>query len=1005
MAPLDRSIVSPILIGRRHELAILERALSTAIQGRGQTLLFAGDAGVGKSRLLDDIAARAASQGWTLLHGNCFEQDTAYPYSLWIDTLRNHVAATNLKSCQEAFGPFGAELTKFFPEIVPSPPELAYQPALDPETAKRRLFDALTYFFTTISSAHPLLLRIEDLHWSDQSSLDYLHFLLRRLPTLPILLLITYRHHEAPSPLQHFLAQLDREHLGRELQLETLSQAEVEQMVVAILNPPQPLPAELLKEIYTYTEGNAFFVEEILKLWLAAGEIQPSAERWARARQGWIQIPRSVLDIVQQRTARLSPAAKELLTLAAVIGRRFDFGLLPPLLERAEREVITLVKELITAQLLIEESSDQLAFRHALTREAAYTTLLRRERKIYHSKIFEGMEKTYAPSADRYWGELAHHAYEAGMWQQALDYSQRAGNQAQTLYAAGEAVVHFTRAVEATRQMQEVPTAALLRARGKAYETMGDFDAARTDFEASLDAAQQLKDGESEWQASLDLGFVWSAHDYQAAGEHFQHALTLARTLNQPTLIAHSLNRVGNWYANVQQPTVALSYHHDALNHFSELGDQRGLAETYDLLGMTSQLNSDLVSSHRAYQQAISRWRQLQDRMGLVGSLASLPLCTASYLKNLDVPAIPLHEAVDAAEEARQIAQSIHWRAGEAFATLMLAMCLGAQGNYRRALDMANLALRCAEEIEHRQWTVAAHMALGILYLDLLALQDARRHLETALALAKAVGSQVWIDLSVGYLASTHVASGMVRQAKALLMGMLPADTPMKMQGHRLLWFAQAQIALAEGDAPTAYHITQELTTSAQNLSPGQLIPRLALLQGESLMYLGNFETATELLHATRLAATAQGARSQEWRILVALGKCLQAQAKRSEARASYATVRVLLDNMTSEIADVSLGRNLLEQALASLPPPVAPTPNQIAKQNSGGLTAREREVALLVAEGKSNQEIAARLVVGIRTVEAHITRILAKLDFSSRVQIAAWVIEQRPTRHDDPDT
>lgn len=1000
MALLDHSIVSPILIGRTNELTTLERALVTARQGRGQTLLIAGEAGVGKSRLLMEVTGRAATQGCTIIRGSCFEQDAAYPYSLWIDALRNHVAATSVDACQTAFGPFVAELTKLLPELFPTTQAALSQPALDPETEKRRLFDALTYFFTTCATTQPLLLVVEDLHWGDRGSLDFLHFFLRRVATLPLLLLITYRHHEAPLALQHFLAQLDRQRLGRELLLSPLNQAEVAQMVTAILNTTQPLSSDLLTEIYTYTEGNAFFVEEILKLWLAAGELHFNGERWQRLRQTGLQIPRSVLDIVQQRTTRLSAPAHEALALAAVIGRRFDFALLPTLLERAESEVVPLVKELIATQLLVEESTEQLAFRHALTREAAYATLLRRERRIYHGKVLAAMEQLYARVLERYWGELAHHAYEAAQWQQARDYAECAGNQAQSMYAAGDAVVHFTRAIEATRQLGQVPTTALLRARGKAHEILGDFEAARADFETTLHAAQQRHDREAEWQASLDLGFLCSAHDYHAAGEHFQHALSLARTINQPLLIAQSLNRVGNWYVNVQQPTVALDFHHDALAIFLELQDQGGLAETYDLLGMTYQLASDLVQSHRAFQQAIQRRTEAHDRLGMAASLACLPLCTASYLKNLDFPAIPFSEAINAAEEARQLAQSIDWRAGQAFAASMLAMCLGTQGSYQKALDVARQGLRCAEEIEHSQWIVAGHATLGALYLDLLALDLARTHLETALTLARAVGSYIWIGSTISLLASTLVLSGKVLPAQALVSEALAPDTPMQMQVQRLTWFAQAEVALAQGDASTALRIAQELTVAAQNLPSGEVIPKLAWLQGQALVKLGNLEAAISILRAGLLAARQQQTPSLEWRILLALGNALHMQRKRPEANQAFADARTILDKIAGELGDTALSRNLLNQALSAVPVPAPPTPNQVAKQNAGGLTAREREVAQLVAAGKSNQEIATQLFVGIRTVEAHITRILDKLAFSSRVQIAAWVIEQGRGRH-----
>ncbi len=995
MALLEQSIISPILVGRNQEIATLERALRSAQKGNGQTLLIAGDAGVGKSRLLSELAGRATALGFSVMQGHCFEQDAAFPYSLWVDTMRSHFAQSNPVDVSAAFGPFAVETLKLLPELVLALPDLQPAPALDPEIEKRRLFEALIHFIANGAKSRPLLLVTEDVHWSDKSSLDFLYFFIRRASTLPVLLLITYRRHEVSATLQHFLAQLDRGRLAQEILLTPLSRTEVKQMVGAILQSSRPLHFDVLDAIYAFSEGNAFFVEEILKLLIAAGELQPSEEGRERKPRNELHIPRSVVDTVQRRAAHLSAEAQNLLALAAVIGRRFEFAMLQALVQLSEQALLPYLKELIVSQLVIEESAEHFAFRHALTREAVYASLLRRERKQYHLLVTETMTRLYSPTLERHLGELAYHACEAGLWQEALDYSQRAGSQAQSLYAAREAIVHFTRAVESARQMGQSPSAEVLRARGKAYETAGDFDLARADFEQSLNAARQRGDGVAHWQALMDLGFLWAAHDYQRTGDYFDEALILARTLNQITLVAHSLNRVGNWYANVAQPQVALNYHQESLALFTELDDRRGLAETYDLLGMTLQLSSDLVQSYRAYQHAISLWQALQDQLGIISSLAALPLCSTSYLKHLDLPALSLDEASRAAKEARQIAQEIDWRAGEAFASMTLTICLGSQGKYKDAMEAAFATLRCAEEIEHHQWIVAAHSVLGILYLDLLDFDEARIHLEQALTLAQAVGSLIWSDSTASYLASTYTAIGWWEQATNLLDEKLASTTPMQMQGERLSWYALAEALLARGNASAAMKIVEQLVQETRNLTQTAVIPRLWLLHGKCLTALSNYNEAAKLLQAAHQAAEQQDTRPLQWRILVALGKNYQAQARRAEAEQSFAAAIEIIHSLASNVPDDELRHNFLQRAKMMLPSPSTPTLTQIAKQEFGGLTAHDREVALLLAQGRSDQEIADVLVIGVRAVEAHITRILNKLDFTSRVQIAAWVVKK----------
>lgn len=995
MLPFEKPVVSRVLVGRAQEMETLERALYAAQRGTGQCIVITGEAGVGKSRLLSEIRHRAGAEHFLTLQGYCFEQDLSFPYAPLVDALRAYLMQCTPPEINVTLGPFAPEIFKLLPELAPFLPDLQPTPALDPGAEKHRLFETLTQFFIRLAATQPVLVILEDLHWSDETSLDFLHLFVRRLSAHPILLLASYRHEEAPPRLVHLLAQFDRQHLAHEITLAPLTRDDVGTMLRAIFDMPHPVKTEFLDLVYPITEGNPFFIEEVLKELIAVGEIFYSDGRWERKPVADLHIPRSVQDAVRRRLERLSEPTRRVLTLAAVIGRRFDFALLQELTERSAPDLIKELEELIAAQLIVEESAERFSFRHALTHKAVYASLLRRERQSLHQRVAEMLARLYADALDAHVSELAYHYYAGGVWAKALVYSQRAGEKAQALYAPREAIEHLTHALEAAHHMSLPPPTATLRARGQAHETVGDFEAARDDYERALSAARQARDGAAEWQSLIDLGFLWASRDYAKTGEHFRRALELAQTLGDPAMVGHSLNCLGNWYANVTQSDEGLRHHQKALELFEMLDDRRGMAETLDLLGMASQLNSDLIQSHLYYQRAIRLSRELDDRRRMSSSLACLTLCTASYHQNLEVAAISLTEAAHAAEEAVKLASEIGWRAGEAYAGLMLAMCLGPQGEYARALEVAHHSLAVAEDIEHHQWIVGAHAALGMLYLDLLALDAARSHLERALELAREIGSRVWTGSTTGYLATTYVTRGEYARAEALLADVLVSDTPTQTRSRRLCWYARGELALAHGEAETALNIADDLIASAANVTPETVIPRLWKLRGESLAALGETREAETVLHAAQAAAFKQGARPLLWRIHTALGKLYQAQARRDDARTEFSVACEVIQSLAAKAPDESLRRDFIARAMAVMPRRLAPSPVQVEKRKFGGLTAREREVAALIAQGKSNREIANELVVGVRTVEAHITRVLNKLGLSSRTQIAVWAVEK----------
>jgi hypothetical protein len=213
-------IICPVLIGRATDLATLHLLIDQAKGGRGYMALISGEAGIGKSRLVAEAKTYAAAHNFLLLQGNCFPTDFSYPYAPLLDLLRSDAASHFLAAAITSdLAPFVRELHHLLPDVVSLPPDLTPLTTPDPEQQKRRLFTALAQFFAGQATKQPVLLVIEDIHWSDDTSLEFLHYLARRCTAYPLLVLLTYRSDEVQPGLSHFLAHLDRKRLAQEFAL------------------------------------------------------------------------------------------------------------------------------------------------------------------------------------------------------------------------------------------------------------------------------------------------------------------------------------------------------------------------------------------------------------------------------------------------------------------------------------------------------------------------------------------------------------------------------------------------------------------------------------------------------------------------------------------------------------------------------------------------------------------------------------------------------------------
>ncbi len=983
-----------VLIGRDQELTILDAALEAASRGIGTCILLTGEAGIGKSRLIEELKVQAASRKFSILQGNCFEESSSFPYAPWIDALRASISPLNAAEIGELLGPLAPEFIKLLPELALLAPSLKPSPALEPAAEKYRLFEAFARLCSSMSHSNPVLLVLEDLHWADALSLELIQYLVHRMHAQSFLFAGTYRNEKMPAELLRLLSELNRQRSIQELTLRPLSRDEVEHITRALLGPRDPILPSVVEALLALTDGNPFLIEETLKSLTAESRFNELLQKRALHE---LYVPHTIQWTVQQRFEELPEETRRVLVHAAVIGQRFDLGLLQEATAQDEHQLLQALGESIEAHLVVQESPGRFAFKHALTRDAVYSMSLLPERRAIHRAVGEALERSAGTRPDLPAAQPAYHFFEAGVWQKAVEYSERAGKRAQALYAPREAAMHFTHALDAAGELGILEPYSCLRGRAQAYEILGEFDRARGDYEDALDLARQAGDRAEEWQSLIDLGFLWQSRALGRSGEYFESAYTLARSLEETALIAESLNHMGYWHAHCDQLHEALSDHQQALELFRQLNDRRGMARTLELLGLDSYVLGDCVQGAQYCEQAVPMLRELDDRQGLANTLRTL-----SFRQRLDTEImgeIDMHELAGLSQEALEIARSCDYRVGEAAALHEAAACLCRVGKYGRGWEYLRRALSVAEEIEHRELLISVHLVWGSeFYLGLLAFAEAREHLEAARRSAQERGSAAFMLHTAASLAHTCILQSDLARARELLDTVLHGDLPDAAGISSLLrscWAARAEFELALGNPASALEIVDRLVAFTAGLAQygPHAVPRLSQLRGQALTALNRIEEAAAELQGALTVVQKQGQRSMQWRLHADLGKAYRLLGRRDDAERELSLARAIIQELADSLPEGELRSHFLERAMAGIPGLPALTRRQAASKEFGGLTEREREVAALIAQGRSNREIAGMLFVTVRTVEAHITRILDKLDFKSRTEIAGWAV------------
>lgn len=749
------------LVGRQAEFRALQEVVKRLQAGMGGIVTLVGGAGIGKSRLMAELRGNKGNQrlhangrisNLQWVEGRCLSYDTSNAYLLWLDVLRGLLEMTAedppAAICDALRERVRALCPQLFDDVYPYLGRLMSLPleteteaivrALEGESLKVGTFRAVETLVECAARQQPLVIVCEDLHWSAPTSIELLERLLALTDRAPLLLVCVFRPEREHGcwRVKETAARLYR-HRHTDLWLDPLSASESDALVGNLLfsspvSTGEGLPRELQGCILDHAEGNPFYVEEILRSLMDSGAIvhDESTGRWQATRKvNDIAIPDTLHGVLMARIDQLQDETKRVLQLAAVVGRIFLYRVLAAI-AREERELdehlLTLQREeMIREWARVPEL--EYIFKHHLTQEAAYNSLLKKERRVFHRWVAEALEQLFPDRIEEQAGLLAHHWVQARQPEKALNYLLQAGDRARRLGASLEAIDFYQLALQ---------KAVGLKAPGEAielhhiHERLGDVylvnlsrhDEALEHYKSFLASAKSEKDVARGARKVADVHLLRG--DLTEAQEHYEAALTRLSSLPPLAEASRVHSKLSYLLISGNRLDEAAQHAGASLEISRQIADTRGLADACRVLGIIAVYRGDLEAACEYHEHSLELYRELGD----------LPR-TAQACNNVgDNYRLlgQMDQALEYLNEGLQVAQRISDTRDEALLLQTTAELFLDQGQWEPAIAHLEQALPLAEESGAAARMIEVHRILGAAYAGVGQLGNARRHLEMA---------------------------------------------------------------------------------------------------------------------------------------------------------------------------------------------------------------------------------------------------------------------------------
>jgi DNA-binding CsgD family transcriptional regulator/tetratricopeptide (TPR) repeat protein len=973
--------VRPPFVGREPELAALWARLALAGQGHGGVALVAGEPGVGKTRLVMELADRARAEGWLVLVGRAYDSDGLPPYVPWAEALRDYVRACPGVELRAQLGHGAAEVALIAREVRARLPDLPAHPPLSPEHERYRLFESVSEFLLNVARSRTggtgVLLVLDDLHWADRPTLLLLGHLARRLAEAPLLVAGTYRTVELDRthPLSAVLAELSREHLSERVLLRPFSAEEAAALVQELTGAPAA-PA-VVEAIHRETEGNPFFVEEVVRHLHAEGRdlADPRAvpARWA--------VPEGVRQVLGRRLSRLSPVANQLLQVAAVLGDGFRFDVLAVASGVAIGPLVDALEEAVAAGV-IREQDGRYHFTHALIRQTLEEELSAPRRAGLHRRVAQALERLHGGQPEPHLAELAHHFCAGAQVEdlpKAIGYARRAAERAAALLAYEEAARLHQLALQAL-DLADVPDEALrgelLLALGEARRKAGELGEATEAFQRAAEVARASGDAERLARAALGYEDALLPTGLPRAPTGGPSALLLEEALRalppgEGALRARVLAALGRalHFAGVGGRAAALN--DEAVATARRVGDTGALAYALNTRCMAVSAHEDPAARLatatellRLAEEGGDRELALEGRRWRVYALLEMGDTAAADAE------IGAYACV--AAELRQPQYLWHVALWRAMRALM-------DGRFAEVEALAGEMLATGRRAQRREADLAFAGQMVVLHRDR---GDLARLAELEPVLRENADRAGAPSVRRAHVALLQAVLGRPAEARAELERLAAGD--FAEFPRDLVWLLTlaelVEVCAYLGDARRAAALYELMRPYARwNIGSNAVVcpGPVAYYLGLAAATLGRWDDALAHLEAAAALARRMGAQPALARTLEAHAAALLARRGREGA---------------------ARARELLEQALAiydglGMARDAARARARLADRRPTGLTEREIEVLRLIAAGKSNREIAEALVLSVRTVERHVTNLYGKIDARGRADATAYAL------------
>ncbi len=885
------------LVGRERELVTLLDRYREVKEGRGQVVFIAGDAGIGKSRLVLEFrrALAVAGEAATWLEGRCISFGQSIPFLPLIDQLRENFRIEEFDGEPEIIakvehgmrrmGELDAHIPyiRYLLAVDPGDPEVS---AMDASARRKKLFDAALALPSRGASFRPLVLDFEDLHWIDTSTEEYLGVLMDSVAAVPLMLIATYRVGYTPP--------FGSRSFHTTLTLHRLSEADSLAMAGRVLGSEQ-FPEELKTALMTKAEGVPLFIEEVTKTLLDLGVLRRENGGYRLVKGlAEVNVPDTIQAIIMARLDRLGENGKRTVQLASVIGRQF----LVRLLERISGltgELEGLLRELKALEIVYEQGllpEPAYIFKHAVIQDVAYQSLLVQRRKELHHAVGSAIEELFPDRLAEHYEELAHHFAQGEAWQKAMHYSALAGDRAAHAFANAEANKHFTRALQAADKVAPAPDPELLASlhakQGAVLMILAEYEGAVAEYQQALAFSRQAGNRRQEIELLLGLSGVYNwYHKTEPALQYVNAALAVALEIGDRASQASCLVMRGEataaGYGQVMEATADLE---EAVRLAKEIADPGLLARTLTFAGRNLQ------------------WRGKFDR-------------TIVYLK-----------------EGAELARREHSGFLLGLGLFSLGHAYLAKGEYDKALQSYHELREYAEAAGDKWWITRTPNCIGAVHLELYDLEEAVRLNEENDDLAK----RLWpwpeprghslVKLGLAHLYWDDHARA--QEAFGQAWGLLEADPWGRWRWHMPLLCARGELVLAEGRHDEAWtYATQSLELAIQTDSRKH-VARAQRLQGEILAASGRLDDAARALEASVRVAEGLQTPREVWLGKAALGKVLAQLGREKDAEVHFLQATHTIEAIADKLSTPGLRRSFLAaepvmdiyRTLGQRPPP-----------------------------------------------------------------------------------